>query len=131
MAMFADGPRFDAAIAANAGWYTLPTTTETFPYGLAKAPIDEARMKANFAKPMLILLGDADIDPNHPVLRRDAASDRQGTFRFARGQNFMRVATAEAQKLGVPLAWTLETVPGVAHDSAGMTAAALKWLFRK
>jgi poly(3-hydroxybutyrate) depolymerase len=131
MAMFADNPRFDAAIAANAGWYTLPVFDETFPYGLAKAPIDEARMKANFAKPMLILLGEADIDPNHRVLRRDAASDRQGTFRLARGQNFMRVATEQAQRLGVPIAWKLETVPGVAHDSAGMTDAAVTWLFKR
>ncbi len=131
MAMFADAPRFDAAIAANAGWYTLPTASETFPYGLDKAPANGARVTANFARPMLILLGEADIDPNHRALRRDIASDRQGTFRLARGQNFMRVATAEASRLGIPLAWKLELAPGVAHDSAGMTAAAVAWLFQR
>lgn len=131
MAMFAEAPRFDVAIAANAGWYTLPNFSEKFPFGLEGAPITQVRVKANFATPMLVLLGEADVDPNHPQLRRDAASDRQGTYRFARGKNFMRVATDEAARLGVPLKWTLETVPGVAHDSAGMTAAAVRWLFRK
>ena len=131
MAMFADKPRFDAAIAANAGWYTLPVVDQAFPYGLANAPIDAARMRANFSRPMLILLGDKDVDPNHASLRRDAASDLQGTYRFARGQNFFRVASEDAKRQGVPLAWKLEIVPDVAHDSAGMTSAAVRWLSKR
>ena len=41
------------------------------------------------AKPLVIDgrgFGDQDIDPKHPALRRDAASDRQGITRFARGR---------------------------------------------
>ncbi len=131
LALFANNARFETAIAANAGWYTLPVANETFPYGLDKTPIDDTRLKTNFGRPLLILLGENDIDQNHPQLRRDTASDRQGTHRFARGQHFMQIANAEARRIGVPLAWTIETVPGVAHDSRGMTAAAVKWLSRK
>jgi poly(3-hydroxybutyrate) depolymerase len=129
MVMFAESARVDAAIAANAGWYTLPLFAEAFPYGLQASAIDAARVKANFAKPLVILLGDKDINPNHPQLRRDAGSDRQGLNRYDRGRNFVAVAEAEARRLGVPFAWKVESVPGVAHDNAGMTAAAVRWLF--
>lgn len=126
---YAENPRIDAAIAANAGWYTLPVFTEAFPYGLKGSPADDTRVKANFAKPLIVLLGDRDIDPKHPSLRRDEGSDRQGTTRFERGQTYVKVAEAEARRLGVPFNWKVEFVPGVAHDNAGMTAAAVRWLF--
>lgn len=126
---YADNPRVDVAIAANAGWYTLPVMAEPFPYGLKNSPIDEARVKANLAKPLVILLGDRDTDPNHPNLRRNAEADRQGTNRFDRGRNFHAVAAAEAKRLGVDFGWKLVIVPGVAHDNAGMAAAAVEHLF--
>ena len=126
---FAEAPRVDLALAANAGWYTLPRFVEAFPYGLANGPIDEARLKANLAKPLVILLGDKDTDPNHPNLRRNAEADRQGTNRFDRGKNFLAVAEAEAKRLGVKFAWKLVVVPGVAHDNAGMVDAAVRLLF--
>lgn len=128
LVMFAENPRIDAAIAANAGWYTLPVSTESFPYGLKNGPIDAARVKANFAKPLIILLGDRDIDPKHPNLRRDEGSDRQGVNRFERGHTMLRVAAAEAKRIGAPFNWKLEIVPGVAHDNAGMASAAVRWL---
>jgi poly(3-hydroxybutyrate) depolymerase len=127
--MYAEVARLDAAIAANAGWYTVPMFDVAFPYGLKGSPSDATRMKANFAKPLVILLGDRDIDPNHKALRRDAGADAQGTYRLARGQYFMRASAVEAQRLGASFAWRMETVPGVAHNETGMTAAAVRWLF--
>jgi hypothetical protein len=129
LVIFADNPRLDLAIAANAGWYTLPLVSEPFPYGLASSPAVETQVKANFAKPMLILLGSRDNDPNHRLLRRDAGSDRQGTNRFERGQFFVRTAEAAATRLGVPFNWRVQSVPGIGHDSPGMTDAAVRWLF--
>jgi poly(3-hydroxybutyrate) depolymerase len=129
MLTYADNPRIDVAIAANAGWYTLPVLSEKFPYGLSGSPADEARVKANFSRRLIVLLGDQDTDPRHPTLRRDQGSDRQGVNRFERGQNFIKVAEGEARRLGVAFNWAVETVPGVAHDNAGMTAAAVRWLF--
>jgi poly(3-hydroxybutyrate) depolymerase len=126
---FADNPRVDAAIAANAGWYTLPRFSQPFPYGLLNSPADEVRVKANFAKPLVILLGERDVDSNDPNLRRNVSADEQGITRLARGRHFFRTAEAEALRLKTPLNWTLEVVPGVAHDNVGMVAAAVRLLF--
>lgn len=128
---YADNPRIDAAIAANAGWYTLPVFTESFPYGLGNSPASEERLKANLARPLVILLGDQDNDPAYPNLRRDAGSDRQGTNRLDRGRFFVKTGETEAARLGVPFGWKVETVPGVAHDNASMSDAAVRWLFPK
>lgn len=128
---FADNPRVDDAIAANAGWYTLPVERERFPYGLGGSAATPERIKANFAKSLIVLLGDQDTDPAYPNLRRDADSDRQGVHRFERGQHFMRAAAAEADRLGVPFNWKVEVVPGVGHDNGGMSDAAVRWLFPK
>ncbi|MBR0668192.1 alpha/beta hydrolase [Roseomonas hellenica] len=110
-------------VVANAGWYSMPDPAEAFPYGLSGLA-DDAALRAAFARPALILLGEADTDPHHPALRRDAQADRQGLYRFARGQAFFAAATARAAALGMPLAWALRTVPGVGHSNAGMAIAA-------
>lgn len=126
---YAENPRVEMAFAANAGWYTLPVFSEPFPYGLKGSPATDERVKANFAKPLVILLGDRDTDPAHPSLRRDANADRQGLNRLDRGRHYFAVAESEAKRLGVPFNWTIEFVPDVAHDNAGMSAAAVRRLF--
>lgn len=126
---YADNPRVDAAIAANAGWYTLPLFSEAFPYGLANSPATEERLKLNLQKPLVILLGDQDTNSNDPNLRRDAGSDRQGLHRLDRGQSFVRTGAAEAARFGVPFGWKVEIVAGVGHNNDGMSNAAVRWLF--
>ncbi|HEY4251008.1 MAG TPA: alpha/beta hydrolase [Roseomonas sp.] len=110
-------------VVANAGWYSMPDPDVAFPYGL-RGLADDAALRAAFAQPAVILLGEADTDPHHPALRRDAEADRQGTYRFARGQAFFAACTARAAALGAPLAWTLRTVPGIGHSNTGMAIAA-------
>lgn len=114
-------------IVANAGWYSMPDLGVGFPYGLAGVG-DAALLWAAFARPVVILLGEADVDPNHPQLRRNAAADRQGLHRFARGQAFFAAAAAQAAAMGAPFHWVLSTVPGVGHSNAGMAAAAGSFL---
>ncbi len=128
---YADNPRVDAAIAANAGWYTLPLFSENFPYGLTGSPGSEERLKQNLQKPLVILLGDQDTNRDDPNLRRDAGSDKQGQNRFERGQFYVRTGAAEAARLGVPFGWKTEIVPGVGHNNDGMSNAAVWWLFPK
>ena len=128
---YADNPRVDAAIAANAGWYTLPVFSESFPYGLTGSPASEERVRLNLQKPLVILLGDQDTNPSDPNLRRDAGSDRQGKNRFERGQFYVMTGAAEAMRLGVPFGWKTEIVPGVGHNNDGMSNAAVRWLFPK
>jgi hypothetical protein len=54
---------------------------------------------------------------------------RQGPYRFARGRNYFETARREAERLGVPLAWRLSIVPGVAHSGQNMAPHAARELF--
>jgi poly(3-hydroxybutyrate) depolymerase len=124
--LFAEETRADPIIVANSGWYTLPTTDIDFPYGLGRTGVGEDAIRRALARPVTILLGDQDNDPNYPNLRRNAEADVQGLHRFARGQFYMRRAQEEAARLGVPLAWRMQVVEGVGHVNAGMAQAAIR-----
>jgi poly(3-hydroxybutyrate) depolymerase len=128
--LFAASPAVEMAVAANAGWYTLPVADEAFPYGLKGSPATEADVRAFLARPLVLQLGEADTDSEHSSLRRTPEANRQGPHRFARGKNFMTVAEIEAKRLGVPLAWKLVTVPGVGHSNGKMAEHAARELFR-
>jgi poly(3-hydroxybutyrate) depolymerase len=121
--------RIERAVAANPGWYTLPTAESRFPHGLAGSPIGETDLGRAFARPLTLLLGEADTDPNHPSLNRDPETMKQGAHRFARGNAYFAQAGTAAKRLGVPFAWTLRTVPGVDHSNADMAPAAARLLF--
>ncbi len=117
-------PRVSRLIIANAGSYTLPDLTLPFPQGLAGTAATEADLRAAFARPVTILLGEADTDPNHASLPRQTFAQAQGPHRFARGEFFVAASRRAAGQLGVPLAWQVVTVPGVGHSNAGMAVAA-------
>lgn len=127
--MFHASPRLEMAVAANAGWYTLPRFGERFPYGLDGTRTTPADHAAMLRRPLILQLGDRDTDPDHPALRRNARADRQGTYRFARGEFMMAIAREEAARLGVPLAWKEHVTPGVGHSDAGMGRDAARLLF--
>jgi pimeloyl-ACP methyl ester carboxylesterase len=128
--LFAASPSVDMVVAANAGWYTLPVADEAFPYGLKGSPAGEADVRAFFARPLVLQLGEEDTNREHRTLRRTPEADRQGEHRFARGKNFMAVAEREAGRLSVPLAWKLVTVPGVGHSNGKMAEHAARELFK-
>lgn len=117
------------AICANAGWYTMPDFNIEFPYGLKKTECKIENLKELFKKQVIILLGDADTDENHPQLRRTPEAMKQGKHRFERGQNFFKACQKLADSLETPFNWKLVTVPGVAHSNRKMAPAAAKVLF--
>ena len=121
--------RIERAVAANPGWYTLPSAESRFPHGLAGSPIGEADLARAFARPLTLLLGEADTDPNDPSLNRDPETMKQGAYRFVRGNNYFSQVEAAAKRLGVPFAWRKATVPNVGHDNALMAPAAARLLF--
>lgn len=127
--LFAPSPHLDRAIAANAGWYTLPVPQEAFPYGLGGMSVAPETLKQALGRRLTILLGTDDDDPNHRSLRRAAEAMGQGPHRLARGHHFFRTATRAARRLGVSFAWELREVPGVAHSGRLMSAAAARYLF--
>jgi len=121
--------RANRLVAANAGWYTMPDLAENWPYGLKGSVVAVEGLKVAFNRPLLILLGDQDTDPQHSSLRRAPEAMLQGPHRFARGYHFFESGQAKADSLETPYRWRLQTVPGVAHDNRGMAVAAARYLF--
>ena len=130
-----DTARYDTAIAANPGWYSLPIHGEgplfRFPLGLDPQITPESALPALFARRLVVMLGDQDIDAAHKSLNRSPQAMAQGEHRFARGHTFYRLAKAQADMRKLPFNWTLVTVPGVAHSDKGMSDAAMKHLFQE
>lgn len=126
--------RFSTAVSANAGYYMLPVGREGaggfgFPYSIDGAPVTETTLKAAFAKPLLVMLGDRDDDPDHHQLNKSKGAAAQGPHRFARGQHFVAIAAAEAKRLGVETRWREIVVPGAAHEQRKMVNVAALALF--
>lgn len=128
--LFMPEARLSHAVAANAGWYTLPALDTAYPYGLAGTPVAESDLKRALGKPLTILLGTADTDRADPNFRTTKEADAQGAHRFARGQGFHAAGRAAAARLAVPFGWRLQEVPGVGHDNAAMAVAAAPLLTR-
>jgi len=122
-------PRAEAVVIANAGSYTLPRLDRPFPEGLGGTAADPAVLRAVFARPVVLQLGDADTDPNHPSLPRQPWAIAQGSHRFARGWHFFDAARRAAAEIGAPFAWRVVTVPGVGHSNGEMAKHAAEMLF--
>jgi len=127
--VFMPQSRARIAVAANAGWYTLPDDTVSFPYGLKGSPGRVKALGEAFSRNLVVMLGSDDIDTHDSSLQRDAQTDRQGGNRLARGLNFYRTAR-EAAGPSVPFHWQLIAVPGVSHNHAGMARAAVPFLLQ-
>lgn len=122
--LLAEATDAEAIITANAGSYTMPSRAAAFPFGLAETAVGDTMLGRAFARPVTVLLGSDDVDPNHPSLPRQPGAMAQGPHRLARGLGFFAAAREEAARLGMPFRWRLETVPGVGHDNDGMAARA-------
>jgi len=129
MVMLMPEARFAAALAANAGSYTMSDFEVGYPFGLRGAPVDSEKLRTAFGRPLLLLLGEEDADPKDSHLPDAAPARRQGAHRLARGRAFFRRAEAVARELDARFVWRLETVPGVGHDHRQMAGAASRLLF--
>lgn len=123
-ALFTPEARFHAAVSANAGSYAMPDFAVDYPFGLGKSPVDERGLRRALGKPMVVLLGTADIDPNHDSLPREPQAMAQGPFRMARGQAFFGAAQAKAAELKTPFRWQLRYADKIGHSNGGMAAFA-------
>ena len=92
-------------------------------YGLADLPAyaegqTAKQLKENYVKrDVVYLLGQQDIDPNHPALDKSCEAKAQGANRLARGRNYF----AYLKRLHPQgLSQQLIEVPGVGHDGDGM-----------
>ena len=121
--------RAHIAIAANAGWYTLPTFETEYPYGLANSPCRNVDLRGAFRKRLVILLGKSDTDENDENLRRTNEAMMQGVHRLQRGQNKFQVAKSMASYIGTEFRWEMKVVPEVGHSNRAIAKKAAKILF--
>jgi pimeloyl-ACP methyl ester carboxylesterase len=84
---------FDATRPMPVDAATCPTF-DTWKYGMNKLPAyagkeTTAELEAAYVKrDITYMLGEKDIDPNHPALDKDCGAEAQGAFRLSRGQNY-------------------------------------------
>ena len=116
------------AVAANAGWYTLPDFAIEYPYGLGGSRVTPEGLQQALSLPLTILLGDRDTDPAHESLRRTPEALQQGEHRMARGFYFFDSGRKAAVRDGVAFNWHLATVLGADHDNRLMAAQAARFL---
>lgn len=117
-------PRASRLVIANAGSYAMPRFDTAYPFGLGGTMESEVGLSAALGRRVVVLLGEADTDPQHKALPRGPEAAAQGPHRLARGQAFFAAAAAAAERLHVRFAWRLQTVPGVGHSNSGMAAVA-------
>ncbi len=123
LVMFKPQSPIKTAVAANAGYYTLPQN-QPYPYGVQGIPFSNRA----FLQPLLILLGEKDVDPHHRYLRKTLQAMEQGPHRLARGLNFFKRAKQEAKKAGISFRWRIQGVKGVGHSNSKMARAAVRYL---
>lgn len=88
-------------------------------------------LKNVLQRPLLVLLGTNDDDPNHESMNKSKEAMQQGPHRFARENDFFESGRRRAKEHAIKLAWQLKTVPNFGHSNSGMSAPAAEWLFEK
>ncbi len=126
--MFVPSVRVRTAIAANAGWYTMPTDEVAFPYGLKYSGTEVRNLAPSFRKRLIVLLGEEDIDEKHKYLLRTPEAMVQGRHRLERGRRFYETAQRAASERNVEFQWELHSVPGVGHSNSRMAVRAAELL---
>lgn len=117
------GP-FRSVIAANSGWYSLPTLDAPFPAGLGGIGLDADDLRRLLASDLWILAGQRDCEATAEHLPTNPEALAQGPGRLQRARNYFAAGRAAADALGVPFGWQKTEVPGVDHDGSAMGRAA-------
>lgn len=118
------------AIAANAGWYTLPIKDDRkkfdMPYSLKGSPAESYNLEALLSAPLTLLLGTQDIkgSDEDSNVRNKPATMAQGVNRLARGHHYFETGQSLARSLDVPFVWQLVLAPGAEHDVQQVIASA-------
>ena len=126
--LLSDETRIEKAAMANAGFYTFVDDQISYPFGIKNMNISDQRLQWVLRLKGGLFLGDADNDPKHQSLPSMRKAKKQGKHRFERGTNFFNDLIKLGVKKDFPFRWRYQTVPGIAHDNAGMSLAASEFL---
>jgi len=127
--LFKPEARANKIVASAAGWYTVPDTSITFPYGIDESPIEEVDPLSYFSKDFTLQIGTLDKDSNAPSLRRNAVVDQQGTNRYDRAYHMFNTSKAITEKLSVNFNWSIVETQGNDHDLEGSISQASDLLY--
>ncbi len=110
--------RVVSAALASAGWYTWPDPKRRYPQGLGRnrrLPDVVFDADAFLRVPVLVTVGDRDVERD-PALRTSEALDRrQGRHRAERAARWARAMKRAARERGLPPSVTLQTVADAGH----------------
>ena len=132
---FLPDARVLGAVAANAGWYTLPVSGDAphfeMPYGLRGSALERTDVRWLFAKPLTVLLGarDTATPDADRLLRGTREAMAQGPTRLARGRHYFASAQRAAAATDEPLKWRLAVVPRAAHEVTQLIGSVGFFLF--
>jgi hypothetical protein len=124
---FKSRARVKKALAANAGWYTMPDHRVRYPYGLGGARLRSSSLKRALRHQLVILLGEKDIEVDSDV-RDTRQAKLQGPHRLARGQKFFATGRARAKQMGTPFGWQMKMVLRAGHDNGQMARGAFPYI---
>jgi len=113
------------AVSANAGTYAMPDLDTPWPFGLGDTELDPASLRTLLGFPLTVLAGTDDTKTTGRFFPKGPRSMRQGAHRYERAHNYVRAGHAAARRLQSACAWRVIDVPGVGHNGAGMSAAAV------
>jgi len=130
LVLFLPNARYQRAIAANPGFYTMPDDG-AYPYGLRGTMANDKTPKESFRRDFVLLLGERDTNRDDPNLRKTPEADAQGLNRFERGQNYFRICGDKARALATEFSWRKRTVPGAGHSDQQMSNATAAILFSR
>ena len=126
--LLSDESRIEKAAMANAGFYTFADDQISYPFGIKNMNVSNERLEWFLRLKGGVFLGDADNDPKHHSLPTMRKAKKQGKHRFERGTNFFNSLIKLGVENNLPFRWRYQTVPGIAHDNAGMSLAASEFL---
>ncbi|MDC3133659.1 hypothetical protein OA958_02340 [Bacteroidota bacterium] len=126
---FVPNSRVNRAVAANSGWYTMPDTTVSFPYGFGGTNSSQLDIQNTFSKNLQIHLGTNDNNPNDPSLRKTPEANIQGAHRLERGRYFISKSDSISNSYNFSFNWLKVEVPNVAHNGQLMSNFAADQLY--
>lgn len=129
MVMLMPEARIETAIAANAGFYTLPNDELKYPYGLAHTGLHlKEDLPKSYTKNLVILLGELDNNSSLGTFRMTPLAMEQGADRLSRGTNFYNANKRLKNEVNVEFNWRIDMIENVGHDYKNMSENAVKWL---
>lgn len=121
--------RYNKAIAANSGWFTVPDGVANFPYGIMNCPVTSIQPNIYFGRKLYITVGELDNISSDSSLRHNTASDLQGLNRLDRANYFFSKSQGYAQANHSEFNWQFHIVANSGHDATKMSNDAVNILF--